>query len=415
MMRRKLVIALFMLVMLMDVAAATAAPKINTFERPTTGNAYTLTEWGFDGWSAPWQLGMNNRTMIDSAYSHSGGKSLRVFYPQGQISPENSGAQAPFALTPGQQYYLSFWVRFSSDFSWGTTQYGGKLGIGLAGGGACSGGMTCTGYNGFNSRIIWRSGGQAALYYYHMDQTNQYGDYQNLQIGGNNVIYPKGQWINIVQRLKVNTVTAGNANPDGEIQVWYNGVSAANLTGLRFVRNGDKIDKAYFESFFGGATSGFAPANHSYAWYDDIKVSTSKSEICELDAGGCFNRLIQAESYQYMKGIMTESTPDTGGGLNVGGIDATDWIAFSNVNIPTSGTYLVEYREASPNNGGRISLDLNAGATVLGYADVPNTGSWSNYRTISHQVTIPAGTHQFGLYAVTGGFDINWWKVTKLY
>ncbi|MBD2847111.1 carbohydrate-binding protein [Paenibacillus sp. IB182496] len=360
---------------------------------------------------------MSTRTMIDSNYAHNGGKSLRVFYPEDEVGPIDSGAQAPFALTPGQEYYLSYWVRFSNDFSWGTTEFAGKLGLGLAGGAACSGGQVCTGYNGFSSRIIWRSGGQAAIYYYHMGNGGQYGDYRILKQGGNDIYYQKGQWINIVQRLKVNTVSGGNANPDGEIQIWYNGVSAANITGLRFVRNSDKVDKAYFSSFFGGATASFAPANDSYIWYDDIKVSTTPADICELSSGGCSSGpsiFREAENYTYMSGIMTEPTPDVGGGLNVGGIDAGDWVAYAGIPITSGGTYLMEYRVASPNTGGKISLDLGGGATVLGHINVPNTGSWSNYQTISHQVQIPAGTHQFGIYAVAGGFDINWWRLTKV-
>ncbi|MDI4644549.1 carbohydrate-binding protein [Cohnella hashimotonis] len=414
---KKLVSLIVLLLLLTDAGAAFAAPKINTFERPARGSAYTLSQWALDGWNAPWDNGMSTRTWIDGYnFNHSGGQSLRVFYPQGQIDPPNSGAQAPFEVTPGREYYLSYWVRFSSDYSWGTTEFAGKLGLGLAGGGACSGGIPCTGYNGFTSRMIWRSGGQAAIYYYHMDDAGQYGDYAVLKNpNGSDIYYPKGTWVNIVQRLKVNTVTNGNANPDGEIQIWYNGVSAANITGLRFVRNTDLVDKAYFSSFFGGATSSFAPANDSYVWYDDLKVSTNRADICELSTGDCFTRTFQAEDYTSMSGVMKETTPDTGGGQNVGGIDSQDWIAFSNVQIPRTGTYLVEYRVATPNNNGKISLDINSGATVLGEINVPNTGSFSSYRTVSHVVQITAGTYQFGLYAVTGGFDINWWKITQLY
>ncbi|WP_206438428.1 carbohydrate-binding protein [Paenibacillus whitsoniae] len=415
-MKVKIFLLALVLFIVMGSVQAMAAPKYNTFERPARGSAYTLAQWGIDGWSAPWDFGMSTRTWMDGYnFNHSGGQSLRVFYPAGQIDPPNSGAQAPFDITPGQEYYLSYWVRFSSDFSWGTTEHAGKLGLGLAGGGACSGGIPCTGYNGFTSRMIWRAGGQAAIYYYHMDDAGQYGDYAILKNNGADIYYPRGTWVNIVQRLKVNTVTAGNANPDGEIQIWYNGVSAANITGLRFVRNGDLVDKAYFSSFFGGATSAFAPQNDSYIWYDDLKVSTNKNDICELSPGGCFTRTFQAESYNAMSGVMTETTPDTGGGQNVGGIDNQDWIAFTGVNIPTSGRYLVEYRIATPNDGGKLSLDLNGGATVLGEINIPNTGSFSTYRTVSHEVNISAGTYQFGLYAVTGGFDINWWKITKLY
>lgn len=262
--------------------------KVNTFERPASLSSYSLSEWAADGWSAPWDLGMSSRTWIDGVnFRHSGTKSLRITYPAGKIGPENSGAQAPFTLIPAREYYLSYWVRFSSDFSWGTTQFAGKLGLGLAGGGACSGGQVCTGYNGFSSRMIWRSGGQAAIYYYHMGHEGQYGDYVVLKTrAGADIYYPRGTWVHVAQRLKVNSVSNGVANPDGEIEVWYNGTSAARISGLRFVRNADVVDKAYFSSFFGGATAEFAPMHNSYVWYDDLKVSTSPLDICEL-SGGC--------------------------------------------------------------------------------------------------------------------------------
>ncbi|MFC9272665.1 polysaccharide lyase [Streptomyces zhihengii] len=263
---------------------APRALKVNTFERPAAGRPYPLAEWAKDGWSAPWALGMDNRAQIvDNTPAHSGRKSLRVHYPKGQIGPENSGALAPFAVPKAREYYLSYWAKFSGDFSWGTTEYAGKLGIGLAGGAACSGGQVCDGTNGFSSRIIWRTAkGQAAVYYYHMGHEGTYGDYAVLKNDGADIYWPKGQWVNLVQRLKVNTVTGGRANPDGEIEIFYNGKSAAKVTGLRFVTNADQVDKAYFSSFAGGATTTFAPRNDSYIWFDDVKVSTSRADICEL-------------------------------------------------------------------------------------------------------------------------------------
>jgi beta-glucanase (GH16 family) len=137
------------------------------------------------------------------------------------------------------------------------------------------------------------------------------------------------------------------------------------------------------------------------------------------DGGGNPNpnptpQTIQAESYSAMNGIQTETTTDAGGGQNVGWIDANDWMAYNSINFPTSGSYRVEYRVASQSGGGRLSLDLNAGSTVLGALDVPNTGGWQNWTTISHTVNVSAGTYNVGVFAAAGGWNLNWIRITPL-
>jgi hypothetical protein len=127
-----------------------------------------------------------------------------------------------------------------------------------------------------------------------------------------------------------------------------------------------------------------------------------------------FSQTIQAESYSAMAGVQTEGTSDAGGGLNVGWIDTGDWMSYASINIPASGSYRVEYRVASPNSNGQLSLDLNGGASVLGYMTIPNTGGWQNWTTVSHTVNLNAGTYNFGIYAQTGGWNINWWRITRL-
>lgn len=132
------------------------------------------------------------------------------------------------------------------------------------------------------------------------------------------------------------------------------------------------------------------------------------------DAGGSPGTLIQAENYGSMLGVQTETTTDAGGGLNVGWIDATDWMAYSNINFPATGTYRVEYRVASLSGGGRLSLDLNAGSIQLGALNVPSTGGWQNWTTITHNVTVNAGTYNVGVYAQAGGWNLNWLRITPL-
>lgn len=123
---------------------------------------------------------------------------------------------------------------------------------------------------------------------------------------------------------------------------------------------------------------------------------------------------IQAESYSSMSGIQTEATTDAGGGQDVGWIDQGDWMAFYNINFPVTGQYKVEYRVASLNGGGRVSCDLNAGTIQLGQVDVPNTGGWQNWTTISQTVTVTAGTYAFGVYAQAGGWNLNWVRITPV-
>lgn len=255
----------------------------NTWERPAAGSAYTLAEWERDGWYAPSERGLDERTLVDdSVPAHGGEQSLRVTYPKGRIGAANSGALAPFRLTPAREYYLSFWARFDERFSWGSTSFGGKLGFGLAGGAGCSGGDVCTGENGYSSRVVWRRDGEAELYYYHMDKEGEYGDSEPLRVDGTRVRFPRGEWVHLAQRVRVNTVVGGRAEPDGEIEVFYGGEPAALVTGLRLVTNDDLVDRAYLSSFFGGSTEGFAPAHDSHIWYDDLKVSTSRADIGEL-------------------------------------------------------------------------------------------------------------------------------------
>lgn len=144
------------------------------------------------------------------------------------------------------------------------------------------------------------------------------------------------------------------------------------------------------------------------AWNDSI------SSLIISQIGGTSSTLIQAENYSSMSGIITETTNDTNGGQNVGAIDTGDWMAYNSIYFPTTGTYKVEYRVSSLSGGGKLSLDLNAGSIVLGNLDIPSTNGWQNWITISHNVTVTAGTYNLGVFAQTGGWNINWIRITKV-
>lgn len=128
-------------------------------------------------------------------------------------------------------------------------------------------------------------------------------------------------------------------------------------------------------------------------------------------ASSSFSTTIQAENYSAMAGIQTENCSE--GGLDVVWFDAGDWLAYNTVTIPTTGTYRVIYRVASPNSSKTLRLEKDAGATQLGTVTIPNTGGWQNWTNVAHNVTLPAGTYTLGIATATGGFNINYFTITN--
>ncbi len=247
------------------------------FESQPAGTAYVRSMWQADGFTtATWDQGLATRTMIDNSTSVSGTKSLRITYPAQTFGPDINGAQVPLLVEPADELYMSYWIRFSENFTWGTTNFGGKI-PGIAGGNDCSGGEYCDGTNGFSCRYMWRAGGRACLYLYDMTKENFYGeDHDLLYPDGSNVTYVPGQWMHIAERVKINSDASKS---DGEIETWVNGVQVLHLTGRKFVTNGDKADKLYISTFHGGDDDTWCPLETCYIWLDDIKISTNKSDV----------------------------------------------------------------------------------------------------------------------------------------
>ncbi|MBN1409557.1 MAG: carbohydrate-binding protein [Spirochaetales bacterium] len=105
-----------------------------------------------------------------------------------------------------------------------------------------------------------------------------------------------------------------------------------------------------------------------------------------------------------MSGIQTESCSE--GGLNVGWIEAGDWMDY-NLNV-TAGTYTVSYRVASLSSGG--SLDLRIGNTTYNTVSFAATGGWQTWTTVTGTVTLPGGNQTIRIYSNQTGWNINWFN-----
>lgn len=125
---------------------------------------------------------------------------------------------------------------------------------------------------------------------------------------------------------------------------------------------------------------------------------------------------IEAENYSAMSGVYNEATTDIGGGKDAGNINTGDWMEYKNVEvfIPETANYKLTYRVASLNTVGKFTL-LEAGTTtVFDTVTVPITGGWQKWVSVEKIVTIPAGKHSFGIKALAGGFNVNWFKFEKV-
>lgn len=241
---------------------------------------FLFSQQGFE--TASWDNALESRTMIDSPISYSGINSMRITYPKDTFGPEGTGCQVRLMFDRLDEAFASYRLRFSENFSWGTTSYGGKL-PGLAGGDCCSGGAVCDGTNGFSARLMWRAGGKASLYLYHMDKPSEYGEYVELIYpNGSPVVFERGRWYHIAERVRNNSSAD---TYDGEVEIWVDGQPVLLMTGLRFTANEDKVDCLYISTFHGGDDNTWCPTETCYSWLDDIRIGTTYEDVAFQSCG----------------------------------------------------------------------------------------------------------------------------------
>lgn len=124
---------------------------------------------------------------------------------------------------------------------------------------------------------------------------------------------------------------------------------------------------------------------------------------------------IEAEAFAQMSGVQTETTTDTGGGLNVGWLDAGDWLTYDLPSPTNSGNnrYRIEYRIAGM-TAGELRLERPGGGQVWGTQFVPATGDWQAWQSVTQFVEIPAGETQLAIAVNEAGWNLNWFKITPI-
>jgi hypothetical protein len=115
----------------------------------------------------------------------------------------------------------------------------------------------------------------------------------------------------------------------------------------------------------------------------------------------------QGGQYRTSEGVDIEAASDSGGGFNVGYMRAGEWLKYT-VNVTTAGSYTLDFRVASGVATGSFYVEVD-GTNVTGTVNVPNTGSWQTWQTISRSgINLSAGQHVVRLVVTGNDANLNW-------
>lgn len=220
------------------------------------------------------------------------------------------------------------------------------------------------------------------------------------------------------------------------------GTSDLNLSGIAGTfdvkwydpRNGGGLQTGTVASINGGDSRslGNAPNSTSSDW---AVLVTSAGSVSQEPYGGVAHSLpgtIETEDYDTggegvayhdttagnsggdyrSDDVDVQATGDVDGNYNLGWTTNGEWLEYT-VDIP-NGTYDINLRLASPNTGTMsVAVKLGDGSsfTTLGTANVPETGNWQNWQTVSLSgVSVSNGGDDkiLRLELVGGGFNFNW-------
>ena len=194
----------------------------------------------------------------------------KIYFRQ-KLEPTSIGShhvQAGSNLNSARTYRLSQSLYFENDFDWGGSNEGGKVGFGLGGGSAPSGGLLQT--DGYTLRLMWRGNGDGSArlvaYSYAADRGQHlpYGDDYPLV----DFVIPTDTWFNVT--IEVRTNSSLNAN-DGTLRIWVDNELKLERNNIEWQTSGDQpaVQELVYTTFYGGNDSSWSPSQTTYIRFAD--------------------------------------------------------------------------------------------------------------------------------------------------
>ena len=163
----------------------------------------------------------------------------------------------------------------------------------------------------------------------------------------------------------------------------------------------------------------YAPQQMPYG--GSVPVLPAQIEAENFDNGGegvaYYNTTVGNPGGVYRTNVDVGIEPctDTGGGYDVGYVNPGEWLEYT-VNAPDpEAIYSLSVRVASGSGGGQLRLRLDG--AVLGTVNIPNTGGWQNWQTISLPnvpITGNTGSRALRVEVINSGFNLNWIQLNRV-
>ena len=136
-----------------------------------------------------------------------------------------------------------------------------------------------------------------------------------------------------------------------------------------------------------------------------LRFNATDAIDCALSAALTVEAETFTNSVQLPNGeVGIEPANDEGGGLNVGWIDAGDWMEYE-INVIEPGNYSVSYRMASQ-SGSDSGVILLKDGDLVDSVQVPNTGGWQKWQTVDGGIiSLEAGEYVLRFEAPGGGLS----------
>src|SRR5580693_936536 len=107
-------------------------------------------------------------------------------------------------------------------------------------------------------------------------------------------------------------------------------------------------------------------------------------------------------------GVDLEVTTDTGGGYDLGWTASGQWFRYT-VNVATAGTYTVTFRVAAINAvTDAFHISNSSGTNLTGSVNVPATGGWQTWTSVTAMITLPAGQQTLTIDQDNAGWNLNY-------